>query len=108
MRPIPLKIRKQIKFKESILGGKFEELHHGFIYAGKQINELWAFAPLTVEQHRGEKGVHNNNETDCKVRFILLDNAKKAGLFPEIKAKYPRKDWEQEYIYLKNYVNSLD
>lgn len=101
MRPIPSKLKKQINFKQSILGGKFEELHHAFKYAGKQINELWAFAPLTVEQHRGINGVHKNKDLDNKVKFILLDNAKKQGLFNEIKLKYPKNDWEQEYNYLK-------
>lgn len=102
MRSIPKQLRDQINFKHSILGGRFEELHHAFTYSGKQINEIWAFAPLTVEQHRGINGVHNNKNLKCKVKLLLLDKAKKDGLFSEIKAKYPRKDWEQEYNYLKN------
>lgn len=101
MRPIPKTMRDKIDFKESILGGKFEELHHAFIYAGKQINELWAFAPLSKEQH---KAVDNDLDVKNKVKFLLLDKAKKNGLFPEIKIKYPRNDWEQEYLYLKKYV----
>ena len=102
MRPISPKLKKQIDFKCSILGGRFEQLHHTFIYSGRQIDELWAFAPLTVEQH---KAVDDDEKLKCKVKFILLDNAKKAGLFPEIKAKYPRNNWDQEYNYLK-YVSS--
>lgn len=104
MRPISAKLKKQIDFKHSILGGRFEELHHAFIYSGKQIDELWNFAPLTVEQHRGKNGVHKNKDLADKVKFLLLDKAKKNGLFPEIKIKYPRNDWEQEYLYLKKYV----
>ena len=64
---------------------------HSFIYAGKQINEVWAIIPLCVYHHLGaglEKEIN---------QLIALKRATDIDL-----QKYPRKDWQQLYRYLSN------
>lgn len=59
-------------------------LEHAFIYAGKQVNEVWAIIPLCVRHHLGELLDKRENER------IALDRASTEDL-----AKYPRRDWAQ-------------
>jgi hypothetical protein len=67
---------------------------HAFIYAGKQINEQWAIVPCCQAHNSGEAMVKDWN------RFISLKRAKELNIWEEIKQKYPKKNWEQLFLYL--------
>lgn len=105
MRPIPLEHRKIIDsdpyYKKSCLSGLkgHIEIHHAWIYAGKQISELWNYMPLLKDEH---EEVHKNLELRNKVKFLSLLRVS----MEEIKKKYPRRNWEQEYKYLQKYESS--
>jgi len=106
MRPIPLNHRQIIGsdpyFQRSCLSGlkgRFINkivIHHSFIYAGKQINELWAYMPLLNSEH---EEVHRNLALRNRVKFLSLQRAD----MEEVKKKYPKRNWRQEYKYLQKY-----
>lgn len=58
MRPIPLKIRKQINndpwYKFCCRCGDYRkiEIHHTIIWQGRQLNELWSLVPACNDCHR--------------------------------------------------------
>lgn len=70
-------------------------IEHAFIYAGQQIDELWAFLPLcayhhAVDQYQDGGDLNKElNEHLCLCRATLLDLA-----------RYPRRDWAQRFVYL--------
>jgi len=99
MRPIPQKLRKIIDSsayyetcarKGSDCRGRIT-IEHSFLYAGTQINELWALLPLCWHHHLGTGLDKRLNE------YLALQRAT-----PEDLAKYPRTDWAQKLIYLKS------
>jgi len=98
MRPIPQKIRQHIsedlfykrcihekREKSSSCSGRIS-MEHSWIYAGKQINELWAIVPCCIKHNVGVSG----EEKDWN-RYIALLRASEEDL-----SKYPKKDWQQE------------
>jgi hypothetical protein len=99
MRPIPPKLRAQIDadqyFKVCARQNFYCEgritIEHAWIYAGKQINELWAFVPLCWYHHLGPGLDKEENQ-----RLSLM------WATDEDLAKYPRKDWAQIKRYLFN------
>lgn len=64
---------------------------HAWIYAGRQINEKWAIIPLCEYHHLYEGFDKHENQ-----RLAL----KRAT--PEDLAKYPKKDWAKEKIWLSS------
>ena len=98
MRPIPAKIRKILtndpEMQRCIISGNPNpEWHHPFIYARKQINEVWSICPLGGYYHRGDGW---NEEVRRKCEKWCLDRATDQDL-----AKYPKKDWVQLKIRLQ-------
>lgn len=101
MRPIPIKHRKIINsdpyFKKSCLSqeyGTYENrivIHHTWIYGGKQINELWAYMPLTNDEHE-----NLDLETREKIKWLSLQRVD----IKDLLGKYPKYPWEREYNYL--------
>lgn len=95
MRAISAKIRKQFK-KEKChccpnLGN---EKHHALIYAGKQIDELFAIISLCTNCHRGNNGtIFADVKEKCELHAI------KKGL-EILKIKYPKFNWVQRMQYL--------
>ncbi len=98
MRPIPPKLKQEMSddpyYKHcaranSACSGRIT-WEHAYIYAGKQINEKWAIIPLCVYHHLGEGLDKHENQR------IALSRATDEDL-----AKYPKKDWEKEKIWLK-------
>jgi len=91
MRPIPQKLRRIIdtdpyyrvcaRAKDGGCQGRIT-IEHAFIYAGKQINELWALIPLCWFHHLG------SGLDKPKNQILALDRATRDDL-----AKYPRVDW---------------
>lgn len=59
-------------------------IEHAFIYASRQIDEIWNFVPLCWYHHLGAGMNKNINEK------IALSKATDEDL-----AKYPKKDWQQ-------------
>lgn len=114
MRPIPLKLRREISedpfmqnciYEEGIEGNENApnndcngriEWEHAWNYAGKQINEHWAIVPCCTEHNRG-----NAMDKDYN-RYKSLKRCREMGLFIETKIKYQKKNWEQEWKYLSN------
>lgn len=100
MRPIPLEHRKIIDsdpyYKKSCLSGLkgHIEIHHAWIYAGKQISELWNYMPLLKDEH---EEVHKNLALRNKVKFLSLQRVSMEELYK----KYQKRNWEQEYEYLQ-------
>lgn len=64
-------------------------IEHAWIYAGRQINEMWAFVPLCTYHHLYEGLDKEENQR------ISLRRATDEDL-----AKYPKKDWQQLRKYL--------
>jgi len=98
MRPIPKKLKEKMlqdKFYKTCIHAERERsspckgritFEHAWIYAGKQINEIWAIVPCCEPHNVGVSG----EEKDWN-RHIALLRASKEDL-----AKYPKKDWIQE------------
>lgn len=72
------------------------EWNHALIYAGKQINELFAIIALCSYCHRGNNGTIFKNAKD-KCELFAIENG--LGV---LKVKYPRQNWEQRLKYLKS------
>lgn len=90
MRPIPPKLKKIMSAdtyynkccrQDKDCKGRIT-WEHSFIYAGRQINEVWAIIPLCVYHHLGEGLNKRLNEQ------IAVSRATEEDL-----AKYPRKNW---------------
>ena len=95
MRPIPDKIKKQLKQTGCIIcGTKRTEQHHALIYAGKQVNEIYAIVPLCVRCHRGNNGTIWQDVKE-KAELIAIKN----GLI-DLKEKYPKFDWTKRLQFL--------
>lgn len=71
-------------------------MEHAWIYAGKQINELWAIVPLRRDLNTSAPP----KDVKEKCQLIALERAKQLGEWENMKIKYPKKDWDQEYNYL--------
>lgn len=97
MRPIPAKLRAQIdadpyfKFcaRQNVDCDGRITIEHAWIYAGQQINELWAFVPLCWHHHLGAGLDKEENQRLSLMRATDEDLA-----------KYPRKDWAHIKRYL--------
>lgn len=72
------------------------EWEHAWIYAGKQIQEVWAIVPCCTYHHRGAGLNKEYNQ------LISLLRASEMGVLPFIIAKYPKIEWIQKYRYLVN------
>lgn len=106
MRPIPLEhikiINSEPYYKKSCLSGLNGTwndrivIHHPWLYAGKQINEIWAYMPLLDSEH---EELSKNLVMRNKVKLLSLQRAD----LKEIQKKYPRHDWKTVY----NYLNKL-
>jgi hypothetical protein len=70
---------------------------HAIIWAGKQVNEVWAIIPLCHYHHQGG-GLDKD-----KNRYLALKRATDADL-----AKYPKRNWKQELEYLKQKYDNRD
>jgi hypothetical protein len=100
MRPIPPKMRQELeklpRMKactlsrlQSVYGhceGKLD-WHHVWIYAGRQINELWAILAGCQRHHRMV-------DSDAAIR-ASFQTASLALATDEDLAKYPRANWPQ-------------
>lgn len=99
---IPLKYRKVINssdfFRKCIICHSPKvEIHHVFIYAGKQINELWNYIPLCKEHH-AECTPHNKDyiaETRYYVEWYAL-----LKMSLQDKNSYPKFNWAQHKKFL--------
>ena len=100
MRPIPPAMREKLaqepRMKVCALSGLGRayggcsggiEWDHVWIYAGKQINELWAIIGVCKGHHKAKDGNRVVKDAIC---IASLKLAKPADL-----AKYPRKNWDQ-------------
>lgn len=108
MRPIPEKhkiiIDSDPYFERCCLTGYHKsqvkiDIHHAWDYAGRQINELWAYMPIWNRKHNyngDPDAVHRSQETKEYVQYLSLLRAT-----PEDLAKYPKKNWQQIRIYLE-------
>ena len=97
MRVIPRKIRDKIEqddfFRYCVItGSEGVSIEHCWIYAGRQINELWALVPLRRDLNTSHPPV----EVKERCRLISLNRATKEDL-----AKYPKKNWDIIHKYLK-------
>lgn len=102
--PIPLNIRDKMSSDGSMLhcihrnsdcSGRVE-WEHAWIYAGKKIQEEWAIVPCCTYHHRGA-GLDKDFNRYCslvKARYI-------ASLGVDVFCKYPKKNWRQEWEFLK-------
>ena len=70
------------------------DYHHVWVYAGIQINEIFAILAVCRKHHDMVK-------TERKVREALERRSLEIATNEEL-ARYPNKDWDQ----LRNYLNS--
>jgi len=105
MHPIPSKLRKQLAdsglMNVCVHNNKYcsgrVEWEHCWTYAGRQIQEEWAIVPCCYAHHRGAYLDKDFN------RFKSLEKAfytLHLGL-QSILDKYPKKNWAQEWSFLK-------
>ena len=66
------------------------EWEHAWIYAGKQIQEVWAIVPCCTSHNRGKGIVKSYNQYRSIIRADLDD----------LKKRYPKRNWDQDYLYL--------
>jgi hypothetical protein len=102
MRKISLSIRKRIGqenwFKKCCLCGVKKsdqvkiEVHHNFIYAGRQTDVYFTLLPLCVKCHDTAR----KTEVREKLDWIMMGRADWNDL-----ARFPRYDWKQRKIYLE-------
>ncbi|NCD40579.1 MAG: hypothetical protein EOL88_00655 [Bacteroidia bacterium] len=109
MKPIPLKMRKEIAedpFMRSCIYcdiGKGHECQgrveweHAFLFAGKRINEKWAIVPVCSYHHRGNGLDKDYNRYRAIIRADIDDLCK----------RMPTRDWRQIKKYLTNKYKSL-
>lgn len=97
MRIIPPKLKKSL-LKDSFMKicihpdcNNQPEWEHCWIYAGKQINEVWAIVPCCYYHHRGG-GL--NKDFNKWVSINLANN--------DDLTVYNKKDWESERIRLND------
>ena len=109
MRSIPIKLRNaladDIDMKSCIYesldapnhncSGRIE-FEHAWTYAGRQINEIWAIVGCCTAHNRSKAMDKNYN------RYRAILKAKRLGLWGEVKAKYPKVDWDQQFVYLSS------
>lgn len=102
--PIPLKLREKMAANGSMLHcihrnsdceGRIE-WEHAWIYAGKKIQEEWAIVPCCTYHHRGDGLDKDFNRWHSILKMIRLN-----GGFLEVICKYPKKNWLQEWKFLK-------
>lgn len=102
MRPIPQNLRKIIEndsfyriccLRSYRCEGKIE-IHHNFIYSGRQQNYLFCLLPLCQYHHKIEKSPKFRDDLD---RIML----RRTTLEFLIKT-FPKRDW----IQLNNYLNA--
>jgi hypothetical protein len=91
MRTIPLKLRKLIDidpfYRHCIIGRTCQgriQIHHGFIYSGKQQSKSWALVPLCAKHH-AEEYKHRHAIWKVMLTRMPLDDE----LF------YSKVDWKQ-------------
>jgi len=77
-------------------GGEIEA-EHCFFYGKPAIQEEWNIVPVAKRFNRNP-----TSEVKAKSRYYALKQAKAWGLWDEIKAKYPKKDWDFEWGKLSN------
>lgn len=77
MRPISPRVRKIIDtdpyYRRCCVSGRTInlEMHHGLIFAGRQVDEAWAILPLTKKIHEREKEKQIGEYLD----WIMLNRA---------------------------------
>lgn len=82
--------RKCVRCFENNCRGRIT-IEHAWLYAGKQIDELWNFIPLCTFHHNLEEYVSSGQMDKQVNQLVALLRAT-----PEDLKKYPRVDWEQE------------
>lgn len=95
MRAIPLdllsKILKDNFYKKCCISGLTPvQLHHNFIFGGRQVNESWAILPL----HKSVHDKANERELRDKLDWIMLNRATPQDLIRHSKVidlKYRKK-----------------
>lgn len=108
MRPIPIKMREQMAndeyykrcarervFQDHVCKGRIT-FEHCFVYAGRQINEVWAIIPLCEYAHFEILDKNKN-------QYISLKRATDDEL-----DKYPRFNWQVSKDYLSAKYGHLD
>jgi len=111
MRPIPNYHKKiidsDVYFRKCVLCGLTQvEIHHCFIYCGRQISEMWNYVPLCHEHHVGNKGFHKYHVTKEIVELHVLHK-----MTDEDYNKYYKRNFKQELNYLNSkyaYPNKTD
>lgn len=88
------KCMRELYFKDHVCAGRIT-WEHAVIYAGKQVDEVWAIISLCAFSHSVDQyqdcGILDKEINQC----IALNR-----MTPEDEAKYPRRDWERERAFL--------
>jgi hypothetical protein len=114
MNSIPKKLRAELAadpyYRKCCLTGKTAaetkiEWHHGFIWAGKQLQEKWAILPVTEEVHKKA----NNSLIKGHLDLIMLCRASDETLTKyskavDLLAKRERLKKRYKFLY-ENYIN---
>lgn len=99
-------------FRSCLLCGAYPEIDHNFVQ-GKQIPEIWAYAPLCKNHHTdGEFARHNNRMIREAVELHLIDTEQeKREMAEKHNATYLGPDYYEQkrqwYQQSKRYLGNL-
>jgi len=81
---------------------------HAWIYAGRQIDEVWAIIAICAKHHdlpeyqgKGDMNKELNQYHSLKRAELIYG----PNFLEVIKEKYPKKNWDQEWSYLSGKFN---
>lgn len=104
MRKIPKEILEEYlkdPFSKEccICGAERPQLHHNFMYGGRQVNEVWTFLPLCKKHHDGA----NERQYRRLLDWAMLNRATDEELQKYSKAM----DYKAKRIWLNNWFGTF-
>lgn len=83
-----------IRAKENSCRGRIT-FEHTLVFAGKQVQEIWAIVPLCSYHHEVDEFQDNGDLQKEIGQWVALNRAKRVDF-----NKYPRNDWANKKRYL--------
>lgn len=93
--------KKCIRHSEGTCNGRIT-LEHAFIYAGKQINEIWAIVPVCAFHHCVDQYQDCGDLDKHLNQYYALSRATDKDL-----EEYPRTNWRQLMIFFESKYGNI-
>lgn len=92
---------RRLALKDHICEGRIT-WEHALIYAGRQINEVWAIVELCAKAHSVDRFQDTGIMVKTISEWIAINR-----MSPEDEEKYPRFNWAQRRAYLNSLYGPL-